>query len=77
MHFQPGQGQPVTPLTRTSPLAGWNRVSSLAVPLRTYSWGRWAGSPAGCQCPPGHGTVWNGPASSCVHTASPVASPSW
>ena len=29
----------VTPLTRTWPEAGWNRVSSLAVPWRMCSWG--------------------------------------
>ena len=29
----------VTPLTRTRPEAGWNRVSSLAVPWRMCSWG--------------------------------------
>jgi hypothetical protein len=27
----------LTPRTRTSPVAGWNRVKSLAVPRRTYS----------------------------------------
>jgi hypothetical protein len=32
-------GAPSTPLTRTCPEAGWNRVSSLAVPWRMYSCG--------------------------------------
>ncbi len=74
--MQPAFVQLVTPVTRTVPVAGWKRVSSLAVPLRTYSCGWWAGSPAGCQLPPGYGAVWNGPASSSVHTASPAAAPS-
>ena len=32
-------GQVVVPSTRTRPSAGWNRVRTLAVPLRMYSWG--------------------------------------
>ncbi len=43
---------------RTSPVAGRNSVSSLAVPPRTYSCGRWAGSPIGCQEAPGCGIAW-------------------
>src|SRR5215204_4653738 len=66
----------LTPRTRTSPLAGWKRVSNLAVPWRTYSWGLRFGSPIGCQLTPGYGTVWYGPASSSVHTVSPELSPS-
>ena len=40
--------QRVTPLMRASPVAGWNKVTSLAVPLRRYSCGSLAGSPSGC-----------------------------
>lgn len=40
---------------RTSPVAGRNSVSSLAVPPRTYSWGRCAGAPTGCHEGPGWG----------------------
>ena len=69
-------GQVVAPSTRTRPSAGWNRVSTLAVPSRTYSCGCRAGSPSGRQDGPGCGTVWNGPASSSHQTASPSASPS-
>src|SRR5215207_8225373 len=69
-------GSSLTPRTRTSPLAGWKRVSNLAVPWRTYSWGLRFGSPIGCQLTPGYGTVWYGPASSSVHTVSPELSPS-
>jgi hypothetical protein len=32
-------GALVTPVTRTRPEAGWNRVSSLAMPWRMCSWG--------------------------------------
>src|SRR5258708_24104134 len=38
-------GQAVTPLTRTFPVAGWNKVSSLAVPFLAYLWGCLRGSP--------------------------------
>jgi hypothetical protein len=44
-----------TPLARTSPVAGRNRVSNLAVPPRMYSCGCRAGSPSGCQLAPGWG----------------------
>ena len=46
----------VTPLARTSPVAGRNRVSSLAVPPRMYSWGWRAGSPTGRQGRPAGGS---------------------
>lgn len=46
------------PLTRTSPVTGRNRVSSLAVPRRAYSWGRSDGRPSGSQLAPGYGIVW-------------------
>src|SRR2546428_426579 len=45
----------VTPLTRTWPVAGWNRVSILAVPCRTCTCGYRAGRPTGCQWMPGWG----------------------
>jgi hypothetical protein len=38
-----------TPLARTSPVAGRNRVNSLAVPPRMYSCGWQRGLPSGCQ----------------------------
>jgi hypothetical protein len=57
-------------------VAGWNRLKSLAVPRRTYSWGLRFGSPIGCQLAPGYGVLWYGPASSSVHTAKPDSSPS-
>ena len=38
-----------TPLARTAPVAGRNRVKSLAVPPRTYSWGCTVGLPSRCQ----------------------------
>lgn len=66
----------LVPLTRTRPVAGWNKVSSLAVPWRMYSWGWRAGCSSGSQLVPGEGTVWKGPASSCPQTASPKPSPS-
>jgi hypothetical protein len=47
----------VTPLTRTSPVAGRNKVSSLAPPVRRYSCGCRLGCPSGCQCSPGCGLV--------------------
>lgn len=66
----------VAPSTSTRPDAGWNSVSTLAVPLRTYSCGCRAGSPSGRHDPPGCGTVWNGPASSQHQTGrSPAAPP--
>jgi hypothetical protein len=48
----------VTPFARTSPVAGRSRVSNLAVPPRTYSWGRRAGSLTGAQVAPGCGIAW-------------------
>ena len=48
----------VTPLARTSPVAGRKSVSSLAVPPRTYSWGWRGGRPTGCQLAPGCGMAW-------------------
>jgi len=51
-------GALVTPLTRTAPLAGWKRVSSLAVPPRMYSWGRQAGRSSGSQLAPSCGIAW-------------------
>src|SRR5215207_1267189 len=69
-------GALVTPLARTSPVAGRNRVSSLAVPPRMYSCGRSAGFPTGAQVAPGCGIAWYGPASSWHQTGSPAASPS-
>ncbi len=65
-----------TPRALTSPVAGWDRVRSLAVPRRTYSWDLRFGLPAGSQLAPGHGTVWYGPASSSVHTERSAFSPS-
>jgi len=62
----------VTPLTRTCPEAGWNSVSSLAVPWRRCSWGYRAGRVAGRQWVPGCGIAWYGPASSSVQTGSAV-----
>jgi hypothetical protein len=38
-----------TPLARTSPVAGRNRVNNLAVPPRMYSWGWHCGRPSSCQ----------------------------
>jgi hypothetical protein len=58
----------VTPLTRTWPEAGWNSVSSLAVPWRMCSWGYRAGLVVGRHCVPGCGIAWYGPASSWVQT---------
>ena len=69
-------GQPVTPLSWTRPSEGWNKVSTLAVPLRMYSCGCRAGSPCGCQLWPGYGAVWNGPAWSQHQTDKPNGSPS-
>src|SRR5947208_1779766 len=47
-----------TGAARTSPVAGRNRVSSLAVPPRTYSCGRVAGSPTGAHEGPACGIAW-------------------
>ena len=68
-------GQLVTPLTRTAPSLGWNKVRSLAVPLRTYSCGWRFGCPCSAQLWPGYGTVWNGPAWSVHQVAKPIPSP--
>ncbi len=65
-----------TPRALTSPVAGWNRVRSLAVPRRAYSWDLRFGFPVGSQLAPGQGTVWYGPASSSAHTDKPDLSPS-
>ncbi len=65
----------VAPSTSTRPVAGWNSVSTFAVPLRTYSWGWHAGAPSGRHDAPGWGTVWNGPASSPHQTGRPPAAP--
>ena len=62
----------VTPVTRTRPEAGWNRVSRLAVPWRMCAWGSRAGPVAGRQWVPGCGIAWYGPASSSVQTGSSV-----
>ena len=70
-----GFGQVVTPSTRTWPSAGWDRVTTLAVPSRRYSCGWRAGSPSGLQDWPGYGTVRDGPAWSVHQTARPIASP--
>ncbi|HEX2187083.1 MAG TPA: transposase [Chloroflexota bacterium] len=51
-------GALVTPLARTSPVAGRNSVSSLAVPPRTYSCGSRAGSPTSCHLAPAWGMAW-------------------
>jgi len=51
-------GALVTPLTRTVPVAGWNSVSSLAVPPRMYSWGWHAGRSSGSQLAPPCGIAW-------------------
>src|SRR6266545_3648754 len=69
-------GALVTPFARTSPVAGRNRVSSLAVPPRMYSCGRSAGLPTGAQVAPGCGIAWYGPASSWHQTGTPAASAS-
>src|SRR5215207_5225409 len=66
----------VTPLARTSPVAGRSSVSSLAVPPRTYSWGWSAGLPTVAQVLPGWGMAWYGPASSWHQSARPAASAS-
>lgn len=68
-------GQVVAPSTRTEPSAGWNRVRILAVPLRMYSCGCFAGSPSGRHDAPAWGIVWNGPAWSVHQTGRPIASP--
>lgn len=48
-------GAAVTVFARTSPVAGRNKVSSLAVPPRRYSWDRRDGCPSGCQEAPACG----------------------
>ncbi len=48
-------GALVTPRARTSPVAGRNRVSSLAVPPRIYSCGWQTALPVGAQVAPGWG----------------------
>jgi hypothetical protein len=66
----------VTGRRRTWPVAGSNKVSTLLVPRRTHSCGTRAGASRDCQLLPGHGTVWNGPASSSHQTDSPSDVPS-
>src|SRR5215217_9399904 len=66
----------VTPLARSSPVAGRNSVSSLAVPPRTYSCGSRTGSPTGAQLAPAWGIAWYGPASSWHQSGTPAASAS-
>ncbi len=50
-------GALLTPLPRTSPVAGRKRVSNFAVPFLTYSCGCRAGFPSGSQLSPGYGLV--------------------
>src|SRR5581483_844449 len=64
-----------TASARTWPVAGRNRVRSLAVPPRTYSWGWRAGSASGCQDGPGWGIAWYGPASSWFRVGCPALRP--
>jgi hypothetical protein len=74
--WSPALGALVTPVARTSPVAGRNTVNSLAVPPRMDSCGRSAGLPTGAQVAPGCGIAWYGPASSWHQRGTPAASAS-
>src|SRR5438270_12729854 len=49
----------MTPLARTSPVAGRNKVMSLAPPSRRYSCGCSLGCPSSCQHSPGPRVGWH------------------